>query len=320
MLLPEFKDRAARRLDPASAALSLAAILAIIYGIKQIAQDGIGVEPILFVAVGLAIGVAFLLRQRRIADPLVDLGLFRIPAFSGSLVTFLIGVFVAFGVFVFVSQYLQLVLGLSPLQAGLWMLPWALAFVAGSTITPRLTSHIKPGTIIAVGMMIAAVGFALLVQIDAQTSFLVITAGLVVSSLGLAPVFTLAMDLVVGAAPAERTGAASAISETTAELGGALGIAVLGSVGTAIYRTNLAETIPSEISQEARKAAMDTLGGAVNVSAGLSGELGDALLAVSREAFLHGLQISMIVGVGLSAGAALLILVMLRNVQKNQSA
>jgi MFS transporter, DHA2 family, multidrug resistance protein len=319
ILLPEFKDKMARRLDPASAALSLAAILAIIYGIKQIAQDGIGIEPVLFVAIGLATGIVFLLRQRKIADPLVDLSLFRIPAFSGSLVTFLIGVFVAFGVFVFISQYLQLVLGLSPLQAGLWMLPWALAFVAGSTITPRLAGHIRPGTIIAVGMIISAAGFALLVQIDAQTSFWVITAGLVVSSLGLAPVFTLAMDLVVGAAPAERTGAASAISETTAELGGALGIAVLGSIGTAMYRSSLAETIPPEIPQEARNAAMDTLGGAVNVSSEISGEIGNALLAASREAFLHGLQISMIVGVGLAAGASLLVLVMLRGVQKNNS-
>jgi MFS transporter, DHA2 family, multidrug resistance protein len=86
-----------------------------------------------------------------------------------------------------------------------------------------------------------------------------------------------------------------------------------------MYRSSLAETIPPEIPQEARNAAMDTLGGAVNVSSEISGEIGNALLAASREAFLHGLQISMIVGVGLAAGASLLVLVMLRGVQKNNS-
>lgn len=319
ILLPEFKDKTARRLDPISAALSLGAILSIIYGIKQIAQDGLGFEPVIFVVLGLAIGAAFLFRQKRIVDPLVDLALFKVRAFSGSLVTFLLGVFVAFGVFVFISQYLQLVVGLSPLEAGLWMLPWALAFVAGSTITPRLAHRIKPSLIIAVGLMIAGVGIGLLFEIDANTSFWWILVSLVVSSLGLAPVFTLAMDLVVGSAPPARAGAASAISETTAELGGALGIAVMGSIGTALYRKELAELIPDEIPQEARHIALDTLGGAVQVSKSLPSDIGNALLGAAHQAFLHGLYLSMIVGVALTMGAAVLVLVMLKGVKISQN-
>jgi DHA2 family multidrug resistance protein-like MFS transporter len=319
ILLPEFKDKTARRLDPISAALSLGAILSIIYGIKQIAQDGLGFEPVIFVVLGLAIGAAFLFRQKRIVDPLVDLALFKVRAFSGSLVTFLLGVFVAFGVFVFISQYLQLVVGLSPLEAGLWMLPWALAFVAGSTITPRLAHRVKPGYIIAVGLMIAGVGIGLLFEIDANTSFWWILVSLVISSLGLAPVFTLAMDLVVGSAPPARAGAASAISETTAELGGALGIAVMGSIGTALYRKELAELIPDGIPQEARLVALDTLGGAVQVSKSLPSDIGNALLGAAHQSFLHGLYLSMIVGVALTMGAAVLVLVMLKGVKISQN-
>lgn len=319
ILLPEFKDKTARRLDPISAALSLGAILSIIYGIKQIAQDGLGFEPVIFVVLGLAIGTAFLFRQKRIVDPLVDLALFKVRAFSGSLVTFLLGVFVAFGVFVFISQYLQLVVGLSPLEAGLWMLPWALAFVAGSTITPRLAHRVKPGYIIAVGLIIAGVGIGLLFEIDANTSFWWILTSLVISSLGLAPVFTLAMDLVVGSAPPARAGAASAISETTAEFGGALGIAVMGSIGTALYRKELSGLIPDGIPQEARLIALDTLGGAVQVSKSLPSDIGNALLGAAHQSFLHGLYLSMIVGVALTMGAAVLVLVMLKGVKISQN-
>ncbi len=319
MILPEFRDKKARRLDPVSAALSLGAILAIIYGVKQIAQDGLGLEPVVFFGLGLAIGFAFLLRQKRIPDPLVDLELFKIRAFSGSLITFLLGVFVAFGAFVFISQYLQLVLGLSPLQAGLWTLPWALAFVAGSTITPRLAHRIRPGIIIAVGLVIAGAGLGLLMQIDTQTSFWLIMTALVVSSLGLAPVFTLATDLVVGSAPPERAGAASAISETTAELGGALGIAILGSIGTALYRKELAESIPAGIPDDARYTAMDTLAGAVQVSKSLPSEIGTILLDAAHQSFLHGLHISIIVGVALTMGAAVLATIILKNVKISQA-
>jgi MFS transporter, DHA2 family, multidrug resistance protein len=311
-LLPEFKDPQARRLDIISAALSLAAILAVIYGVKQIAQDGWQLQSIMLVGAGVALGVLFLQRQRKLEYPLIDLRMFRLPTFNAALLTFLLGVFVAFGVFLFLSQYLQLILGLSPLEAGMWMLPWALAFVVGSTLTPRIVRRIRPIPIIAGGLAIAAVGFGLLIQIDASTSFLLLAAGLVVSSLGLAPVFTLATDLVVGSAPPERAGAASAISETTGELGGALGIAVLGSIGTAIYRTELANAIPVGLPPE----ALDTLSGALHAAEQLPRNLGSLLIEAAQEAFIHGLHLSILVSVVLAAVTAVLVVVTLRNARQ----
>ncbi|MGI8941158.1 MAG: hypothetical protein ACR2H7_04565 [Actinomycetota bacterium] len=122
-LLPEFRDPEAGRLDLIGAAMSLAAVLAVIYGLKQIAQDGIRLLPALLILAALGVGVLFVRRQRALADPMVDLALFREPAFSVSLVTFTLAVFAMFGSFLFIAQYLQLVVGLTPLEAGLWMLP-----------------------------------------------------------------------------------------------------------------------------------------------------------------------------------------------------
>jgi MFS transporter, DHA2 family, multidrug resistance protein len=234
--------------------------LFVIYGIKHIAQDGWHLQSIIFVGAGVALGVVYLQRQRKLEYPLIDLRLFCRHTFNTALITLLLGVFVTFGVFLFLSQYLQLIIGLSPLEAGMWMLPWALAFVVGSTLTPRIVRRIQPILIIAGGLAVTAVGFGLLIQIDESTSFLYLSTGLVISSLGIAPVFTLTTDLVVGSAPPERAGAASAISETTGELGGALGIAVLGSIGTSIYRTELARAIPAGIPPDAQQAAIESLG------------------------------------------------------------
>jgi DHA2 family multidrug resistance protein-like MFS transporter len=164
-------------------------------------------------------------------------------------------------------------------------------------------------------LAVAAIGFGLLIQIDASTSFLILAAGLVISSLGLAPEFTLATDIVVGSAPPEQTGAASAISETTGELGGALGIAVLGSVGTAVYLTELARTIPAGISPEGQDVAQHTLAGAVDVAGRLPSEIGSLLLDAARNSFIQGLQLSIIISVAIVTFAAVLVFVGLRNVR-----
>ena len=247
MLLPEYRDPRAGRLDLASAGLSLAAVLLVIYGLKQLAQDGLGWLPALSILAGLAVGLVFVRRQQRGADPLLDLRLFANRAFSAALATNTLGFFVAFGALLFIAQYLQLVLGLSPLQAGLWTVPSGGGFIVGSLLTPLLVRRARPALVMAGGLALAAVGFGLLTQLDGAADLAVLVTGSVVFSLGLAPVFTLAADLVVGAAPPERAGAASGISETSSEFGGALGIAVLGSVATAIYRSQVTDAVPAGV-------------------------------------------------------------------------
>jgi MFS transporter, DHA2 family, multidrug resistance protein len=315
ILLPEYRDPEAGRLDLVSAGMSLAAVLAVIYGLKQLAQDGLAWTPALSILVGLGIGAVFMRRQQRLADPLLDLRLFRVPAFSAALTTNILSFFVGFGALLFIAQYLQLVLGLSPLQAGLWMLPSSLGFILGSMLTPVLARRVRPVVVMAGGLALAAVGFLLLTQLDATSGLAVLVAGSVVFSLGLAPVDTLAADLTVGAASAERAGAASAISETGAEFGGALGIAILGLVGTAAYRGQVADAVPAGVPPQAAAAARDTLGGAVAAAGQLPDQLGQALLGAARQAFTQGLHLAFAVSAAAAIGVAILAVVLLRGVR-----
>ena len=314
-LLPEFRDPAAGRLDLASAALSLAAVLAAIYGLKQLAQDGPGWLAVGCMLAGLLVGVGFVRRQRRLADPLIDVRLLGNRAFSAALTTNLLSFFVGFGALLFTAQYLQLVLGLSPLEAGLWSLPSSAGFILGSMATPLLVRRAAPVAVMAAGLALAAVGFGLLTQLPSSSGLPLLVTGSVIFSLALAPVDTLATDLAVGAAPPERAGAASAITETSAEFGGALGIAVLGVIGTAVYRAQMAEAVPAGVPDQAAAAARDTLGGAVAVAGQLPERVGAALLEVAREAFTQGLHLAAAVSAAASLAFAILVVVLLRGVR-----
>ncbi len=314
LLLPEYRDPHPGRFDLLSAALSLAAVLLVIYGLKQVAESGLGWLPALSVVTGLAIGFLFVQRQRHLADPLIDLRLFRTPAFSASLATYTLGIFVAFGSFLFIAQYLQLVLGLSPLQAGLWSLPGALVFIVGSNLSPRIVQRVRPAFVVAGGLLLAAIGLSLLTVIGVDSLPLVVV-GNALMSLGFGFTSTLTVDLVVGAAPPERAGAASAIAETGAELGGALGLAVLGSLGMAVYRSQVTAAMPPGIPPEVVHAVQETLGGAVAAASHLPDPLGSALLGTARLAFAHGLQLNALIGVFGFIGLALLTATLLRHVR-----
>ena len=237
------------------------------------------------IVAGLSLGFAFLARQRALADPLIDLHLFRDLAFSAALAIYMFATFIAFGVYVFIAQYLQLVLGLSPLQAGLWTLPWAFSFIVGSNLTPPIARRVSPVFLLTSGLVLSAVGFAIITQVQGALALTIVVVGSVVYSLGLAPVFTLANDMIIGAAPPERAGSAAGISETCSELGGALGIAILGSIGTIIYRGQLTSFADRPFPAAATAAARDTLGGALAAARSLPDPLATELLTSAREAF-----------------------------------
>jgi MFS transporter, DHA2 family, multidrug resistance protein len=313
LLLPEYRDPNAGKLDILSAILSLACVLAIIYGLKQIAENGFGSIAVLAIVAGLAVGIVFVRRQRKLKDPMIDLSLFRLPAFSVSLGAYLLATFVVFGIFVFFAQYLQLVLGLSPLKAGLWSAPSAIAFIVGSLMTSFFAKRIRPAFILAGGFILSAVGFALLTQVGENAGLLIVVPGGVIVSLGIAPVFTLATDLIVGNAPQERAGAASAISETSSEFGGALGVAILGSIVTAIYRGIMGTAAPPGVSPETAEAASDTLGAAVAIAEKLPRAQGGELLTLARDAFTQGFELAALICALAVIATALLAVLLLRH-------
>ncbi|MFE3451950.1 MFS transporter [Nonomuraea sp. NPDC059194] len=290
ILLPEYRDPGAGRIDVTSVLLSLTAILAMIYGFKEIAAYGLAVPPVLIVLAGLAVGVVFVRRQRRLADPLLDLNLFAERKFTASLVPLVITMLVGPGVGLLSAQYLQLVLGLSPLEAGLWSLPPALAVTAGLVVSPLLARRLRPAVVIGAGLLAAAAGVALITQADASSGLAAVVIGQVVFFLGASPLWVLGTDLIVGSAPPERSGSASSLSETAQEFGGALGLALFGSIATAVYRARIA--VPEGVPAEAAASARDTLGGAAAAAGELKGQTGDRLLDAAGAAFTNGLQVS----------------------------
>lgn len=310
-LLPEYRDPAAGRIDLASVLLSLGAVLPTIYGLKLLAEQGPSAVALAGVALGLGVGWLFLRRQGRIDYPLLDLRLFRHAPFCAALAAYALTCLAMFGVYIFIAQYLQLVLGLSPLAAGLAILPWSLGFVAGSLLSPRMAARWPRLRILVTGLVAAALGFALLAL--GQGLWLLVPAT-VLMALGMAPVFTIGNEIIITTAPPERAGAASALSETASEFSGALGIALLGSAGMVVYRAGLADGWPAALHAGLLAAAGASLGGAVHLVQSLPASAADALLSLARASFAHALQAVALAGALLVAGAAWLVARMLRGV------
>ena len=316
-LLPEFRDPSAGRLDLASAALSVVAVLALTYGAKRLAQDGLEATgpAAVSMAAGGALGVLFVHRQRHLAHPLIDLALFRVPAFSATIGALMLNIFAIFGVMFFTAQYFQLVLGLSPLAAGLWMLPSSICVVATSLSSSRFTRLAPRTTVLVAGMVACAVGFVVM-AFARQGGLPVLVVGSILWSLGAGPVGTLATDLVVGYAPPERAGSVASLSETSAELGGALGLAGLGSIGIAVYRLAMTGVALPGVPAAAARAARGTLSAAVSAAGALPPRVGEALLAASRGAFTRAFVVVAIVGAVLMALSAAVLAIDVRGTKE----
>jgi DHA2 family multidrug resistance protein-like MFS transporter len=193
------------------------------------------------------------------------------------------------------------------------MVPSGLAFTAAGMLTPLVVRRVRHGYVMGGGLALGAIGFALLAQVDEATGIGLVVAAMLVFSVGVTPVITLATELIVGSAPPERSGAASGISETGAEFGGAVGIAVLGSIGIAVYRGRLEDDVPAAVPPEQAETARDTLGGATEVAAQLPEAVGAALLDAAQSAFAAGFQVTAVTGAVVLAGLAAATAVLLRN-------
>jgi DHA2 family multidrug resistance protein-like MFS transporter len=307
-LLPESRNRAAGRFDVGAAALSVVALLLVVYGVKRIAEDGLGGIAAASILAGLSVGAAFIVRELRTADPLIDIRLFRVPAFATSLAAMVMATFVMAGMLLFVAQYLQLVRGMEPLEAGVWSVPAMVGSIAGSMLAPAAAARMPSGRVLVASLALAASGLAILATIGDGAALAVLVGGSLVMGLGAGAIGTVATDLVIGTAPPERAGAASGISETAGELGGALGIAILGSIGTAVYRSRMGEAIESEAGIAAAEDARETLATALEAG----GELPASILAAAAGAFVDGFQLAAVTGAALLAGVALAAIVVLR--------
>lgn len=296
-LLPEYKDPQAGKVDLLSVALSLIAVLGVVFAVKRLAEGRADLVSLVAVVAGVAAGMAFASRQSRIPYPLMDLSLFTQRQFRAALCTYGLTSFAMFGVYIMISQYLQIALGLTPWKAGLYTVPWSVAFVVGSLGTPAMVRRASAYRVLTGGLAVAAIGFLMLLGVGGDQGLAWTVGGMIVMGLGMAPVLTLGNEVVISSAPPERAGAASALSETSAELSGALGIALFGSLGTALYRAFLA-TEQSGPFTPAQFDALSTLAGALSVAGTLPGAQAAAFSAQAISAFVFSLQVVTLVGAG----------------------
>jgi DHA2 family multidrug resistance protein-like MFS transporter len=254
----------------------------------------------------------FLRRQRSLASPLLDLSMFKIRALSTSALLALLSPLIAGGTTLMAILYMQLVKGLTPLQVGVWMLAPSIALIMAGGIASGVVRKVRPGIVLAVGALLATIGMLVVSQVDVDSSMRTLIIGLVVASVGGGVIGILSATLIMSSAPPEKAGSAGSLSATLGEFGTALGVALLGLIGTVVYRTQV--SVPAEISGDSATVARESIAGAVNTAAQTSGEAGSALLKTAQEAFTTGLNIVAIVAAVFFAGLAVLALTGLRDV------
>lgn len=315
IVLPEYRDPAARRLDlgsvgpPTSPALLTAAILLVVYTLTEMARTGWRPLPFAAGVAGIAVGVVFARRQRTSPDPLLDLRLFKNRTFAAAMSGMTLSTMLTGAVMLLVTQYLELARGLSPVRAGLCLVPAAVTMTASSLTSPRLARRVHPAYVIVGGLGVAIAGLLLISQADGLVP---VVAGWALIALGSGPMVVLSVDMVIGSVPQAKAGAAAALNETGSQLGFALGIAVLGSVSSAVYRSRIA--VSPGVPTAAASASRGSLAGAVAAAQDLPSRIAVALLGQSRAAFTSGMHVTATISAILLAVVAVMALVLLRRI------
>jgi DHA2 family multidrug resistance protein-like MFS transporter len=313
-LLPEYRDRTAGRIDLTSVVLTLATALPVVYGIKELARHGWRPLPVATLLLGVVAAVAFGRRQRRLADPLLDLRMFRNRNFSTALGGQLCYSVVGGGIMLFMMLYFQLVVGMSTLQAGLAMVPGMAGATLGFLVGPRLATRIRPAYVIAAGMAGSCAALLAFTQVGASAGTATLVIGFAVFSFCGAPLVALGTNLVIGSAAPEKAGAAGSMAQLSNEFGGTLGGALLGTVGFAVYRRLIAGELPPELAGSPAAAARDSVVGAAGAAGQLPEPAGAALLAAAHRSFADALNVVAGTGALILAGVAVVVATVLRPV------
>ena len=296
-LLPESRNEQGAPVDMVSAMLSVLAIVPIVYAVKSFAHNGLTVIAVAALLAGLGAGWVFLRRQRTLTTPLIDVELFKRPAFTWAIIATVLAIFSLAGLLYFFSQYLQLVRGYSALQAGLTELPTSLASIAVIAVVAAVVRRFGNGRALGGGLILAAVGLLVVAVGESYGGIVVICIGLLVIGAGVGLAFTVSTGAVLGSVPADRAGAASAISETGLELGVALGIAVLGTIQDVGYRFMLGRapsSLPDRVT-DAAEQSLATLSGVIDLTDSAQARL----MAHAQTAFTHAMQATAVIAAGI---------------------
>lgn len=310
LLLPESKDPAPSKLDLLSAVLSIASMFLVVLAIKFVAGgNDLFMAAWLFIA-GVLLGWIFIRRQLAISNPMLDVRLFVNRVFSVSVIANLLSLMALTGMLYYISQYLQLVLGYSPMGASMYLIPGLVATIFAGLIAVKLANRFPLRALIPMGLLMSAGGFMVGAQLQTGSSVWMLVIAFVLVGLGVGLAETLTNDAILSSVPPHKAGAASGISETAYEIGALLGTALLGSILTAIYRYTI--RIPVGINKDLGLEAQETLGAAIEVSNQIPPIVGEELARNAREAFTRGADMTSLVGAIATTIAGVLVFIVLR--------
>ncbi len=298
ILVPKSKDPEEQPLDVLGALLSIVALVSLVYGIIEGPHNG-WTDTITLACFGVAAlaGVLFVVWERRVRYPMLDLKLFRDRRFSvasgGMTLTF----FAMFGTFFLVAQYFQLVLGYTPFQSGLLQLPMAFVMMLLAPQVPKLVARFGAHRVVPFGLTMVALGMAVFSQVGVDTPLWFIYCSIIPLAVGMACTMTPLTTLIMSSVPLGKAGVGSAMNDTTRELGGALGVAVLGSLVTSQFTQSIGPAIVN-LPEQARELANSGLAGALAVAERIGGSQGQAVADAGKQAFVDGIGVAaMVAGV-----------------------
>lgn len=312
VLLPDYRHGNTKRLDFAGVIFSLAAILPLVYGLTELSRSNL--QPLTFgcLITGLLFTLVFSYHQRVTPDALIDVKLFDSRVINIILIIMFLTAVMMGGIALFVTEYLQMVLGLTPFRAGMWMLPQAGGMILGSLIVPGMVKYIPPWMVIIIGLLLTVIGMTLLTLTPGIRGLTHLVAGFALSVTGVSPILVLGTGIIIGSAPPEKAGSASSLSETVNQLGIAIGVAFLGSIGVFVYRSSMINHLGNDTLLTTRKAIIESLPGAISATNALDGANRMKLLSTARDSFVSGFHIVTATGAVIFVLIAVLVMVGLR--------
>lgn len=304
LLVPESRDPHPGRIDPLSIALSMLAMVPFVYAIKEVAVHGFGPLPVILAVTGVLFGILFVRRQLAADQPMLDMRLFSRGTFSGALLVNLLSVIALVGFLYFVAQHLQLIVGLSPMNAGLALVPGMVAMIISGLLVVPVARRVSARIVVPVALVFSIVAYLLVPLAVGDGALALLIGAFTLLGIGIGAAETVSNDLILASAPPAKAGAASAVSETAYELGAVLGTAVLGGILTAAYRSGI--VLPAGVAGGDADAARETLAGAMTVADRLDPATAEALRTAAAHAFDAGVGITAVIGAVLVGIAAVI--------------
>jgi EmrB/QacA subfamily drug resistance transporter len=299
LLIPNSKDTSARRLDPGGAVLSIGALSALLYAIIEAPTKGwTAGSTLTFFGIGGVLLVAFFAWELRSDHPMLDLSFFRNPRFSAASTAVMVTFFALFGSLFVMTQYLQIILGYSPFGTGLRLLAFAIPMMIVAPLSARFVERLGTKLVVCIGLGLNATGLLLLTGVDQSATYPDLAWRFVIMAVGMALTMAPATDSIMGSLPLSRAGVGSAVNDTTRQMGGAIGVAVVGSVFASIYGSRISDTFRAHGLLGAVAAAKRSVGAALAIAAKAPAALRGELVRVARVAFIEGFHAGLWVGAG----------------------